>query len=280
MGVLVMRGLLLASLLAVACRPPADRPSAPPSAHRIVSLAPSTTELLFALGAGDRVVGRTSWCRYPPEALRVPDVGDGLNPNIEAIVARRPDLVVLYRSQLNEASATQLRRLGIPAILLAQDRLEDVARDARLLGPLTERARAGDSIATAIEGLLERAPPAAIARIAFVVWDNPPMVIGAGSYLDQLATLAGATNVFHDLSSASATVSLETIAARDPDAILILSDSTALPPYAARSEWRAIRAVRDRRFIMLPGDLFGRPSPTAPAAVAALRRALEHETHR
>jgi ABC-type Fe3+-hydroxamate transport system substrate-binding protein len=117
-------------------------------------------------------------------------------------------------------------------------------------------------------------------RVAFVVWDNPPMVIGAGSYLDQLATLAGATNVFHDLRSASATVSLETIAARDPDAIVILSDSTAPPAYAARPEWRAIRAVRERRFIMLPADLFGRPSPTAPTAVAALRRTLEAEVPR
>ncbi|HEY3279775.1 MAG TPA: helical backbone metal receptor [Gemmatimonadales bacterium] len=277
-----MRRLLLASLLAVSCRPAADRPASavPPPAQRIVSLAPSATELLFALGAGDHVVGRTTWCRYPPAALRVPDVGDGLNPNIEAVVARRPDLVVLYKSQLNESAAAQLHRLGIRSIVLAQDRLEDVARGARLLGPLVGQARAGDSIAAAIEGLLSAPPPPSHVRVAFVVWDNPPMVIGAGSYLDQLATLAGATNVFHDLRSASATVSLETIAARDPDAIVTLSDSTAPPPYASRPEWRAIRAVRERRFIMLPADLFGRPSPTAPTAVAALRRTLEAEVPR
>jgi ABC-type Fe3+-hydroxamate transport system substrate-binding protein len=279
-GVFAMRRLLLASLLAVACRPAADRPASATPAQRIVSLAPSATELLFALGAGDQVVGRTTWCRYPPEALRVPDVGDGLNPNIEAVVARRPDLVVLYRSELNEGAAAQLQRLGIRSIVLAQDRLEDVARAARLLGPLAGHARAGDSIAAAIERLLNTPPPTPRVRIAFVVWDNPPMVIGAGSYLDQLATLAGAANVFHDLRSASATVSLETIAARDPDAIVILSDSTAPPPYASRPEWRAIRAVRERRFVMLPAGLFGRPSPTAPAAVAALRRSLESEVPR
>jgi ABC-type Fe3+-hydroxamate transport system substrate-binding protein len=275
-----MRGLLLA-LLAVGCRP-ADRPATPPPARRIVSLAPSSTELLFALGAGDQVVGRTTWCRYPPAALRVPEVGDGLTPNIEAIAARRPDLVVLYRSQLNETAATQLARLGIPAVTLAQDRLEDVARAARQLGRLTGREAAGDSIGAAMEALLRTAPPAAIARVAFVVWDNPPMVIGGGSYLDQIATLAGGVNVFHDLGAASATVSIETIAARNPDVILDLSDSAgaAMPDYAARREWRAVRAVRERRFIMLPADLFGRPSPTAPAAVAALRRALETEVRR
>ena len=270
-----MRRLLLASLFAVACRPTADRPSAQPPVHRIVSLAPSSTELLFALGAGSQVVGRTTWCRYPPAALQVPDVGDGLNPNIEAIAARQPDLVVLYRSPMNETAAAQLRRLGIASVTLPQDRLEDIASAARELGRRTGREAAGDSIASAIEALLGKAPPAAIARLAFVVWDNPPMVIGAGSYLDQLATLAAGSNVFHDLGAASATVSIETIAARNPDVILVLSDSTALPPYSRRPEWRAIRAVREGRFIMLPADLFGRPSPTAPTAVAVLRRALE-----
>jgi ABC-type Fe3+-hydroxamate transport system substrate-binding protein len=275
-----MRRLLLALLFAVSCRPTADRPSALPPAHRIVSLAPSSTELLFALGAGDQVVGRTTWCRYPPAALDVPDVGDGLNPNIEAIAARRPDLVVLYRSPMNETAAAQLRRLGIASVTLPQDRLEDIASAARELGRRTRREAAGDSIAGAIEALLGKAPPAAIAQLAFVVWDNPPMVIGAGSYLDQLATLAGGSNVFHDLGAASATVSIETIAARNPDVILVLSDSTALPSYSRRPEWRAIRAVREGRFIMLPADLFGRPSPTAPAAVAVLRRALERTARR
>ena len=274
-----MRGLLLASLLAVGCRP-ADRAATLPAARRIVSLAPSSTELLFALGAGDQVVGRTSWCRYPRAALRVPDVGDGLNPNLEAIAARRPDLVVLYRSPLNEAAAAQLARLGIPAVILAQDRLEDVARAARVLGRLTGREVAGDSIAAAMEALLRAPPPPAIARVVFVVWDNPPMVIGGGSYLDQLATLAGGANVFHDLGAASATVSIETIVARDPDVIVVLSDSTAPPAYGRRPEWRAVRAVREGRFLMLAGDLFGRPSPTAPAAVAALRHALQSELRR
>ena len=275
-----MRRLFLALLLAVACRPTADRPSPPATANRIVSLAPSSTELLFAIGAGEQVVGRTTWCRYPAAALRVPAVGDGLNPNVEAIAARQPDLVVLYRSQMNETAAQQLARLGIPTVTLAQDRLEDIAQAARELGRRTGHSAAGDSIGDAMDALLQRPVPAPIARVAFVVWDNPPMVIGGGSYLDQLATLAGANNVFHDLGAASATVSIETIVARDPDVILVLSDSTAPPAYSARREWRAVRAVRQGRFIMLPADLFGRPSPTAPAAVAVLRQSLEAEAHK
>src|SRR4029077_10476589 len=93
--------------------------AAPP--RRVVSLSPSFTEILFALGAGDRVVGRTTWCDYPAAALSVPSVGDGLNPNVEAVAAQHPDLVVLYRSALDATAAAQLTRLGIPAALLRQD---------------------------------------------------------------------------------------------------------------------------------------------------------------
>ena len=250
-------------------------------ARRIVSLAPSSTELLFAIGAGDRVVGRTTWCRYPAAALSVPVVGDGLNPNIEAIATQHPDLVVLYASALNETAARQLERIAIPAVILRQDLLEHVARDARLLGRLTAHESGGDSVARAVLEALEAPPPwptsASRRRVAFVVWDNPPMVIGAGSFLDQLAELAGVHNAFHDLTSASATVSLETIAARDPDVVITIADSedARLPAFASAREWQVVRAVRERRVLTLPGALFGRPSPRAAAAVAELRRRLQ-----
>lgn len=245
-------------------------------ATRIVSLAPSITELLFALDAGAALVGRTTWCRYPPAAAAVPDVGDGLNPNVEAVAARRPDLVLLYHSPLNETAAAQLERLGIPAVVLRQDRLGDVARHARLLGVLTGHRRAGDSIAAALDELRASPAPAPTRRLVFVVWDNPPTIIGAGSYLDELLRLAGGTNVFHDVPAASAVVSLETIAARNPDAIAVLADTAAAaaPTWSRRPEWRVVPAVREGRFVVLPAELFGRPSPRAPAAVAELRRRL------
>src|SRR2546428_290920 len=220
---------LVALAAALACRP-ADRASRPPRdagyivtddagrtvalaqpARRIASLSPAVTELLFALGVGDRVVGRTTWCDYPPLARLVPSVGDGLNPSLEAIAARRPDLVVLYRSPLNETAAAQLTRLGSAAVVLRQDRLEDVARAARLLGRLAGRPAAGDSLADSLSRLLAAPAPPSGRRLAFVVWDNPPIVIRAGSYLDQLATLAGAENGFSDIGAASAAVAPETI---------------------------------------------------------------------
>src|SRR3989442_576853 len=132
----------------------------PAPARRVVSLAPSSTELLFALGAGEQVVGRTTWCKYPPAALAVPVVGDGLNPNLEAVAARRPDLVVLYRSPLNETAAAQLARIALPAVLGKQDRLEEVAQAARLVRTPTGHAAAGDHGRPGVAGGASRAPAA------------------------------------------------------------------------------------------------------------------------
>src|SRR2546421_10573707 len=103
-------------------------------ARRIVSRLPSFTEILFAIGAGDRLVGRTTGCDYPPEVLAVPSVGDGMPPSVEAVAARRPDLVVLYRAGPNLTAAEQLERLGIPTVLLDLNLLQQ-------LGPAARRPR-------------------------------------------------------------------------------------------------------------------------------------------
>src|SRR5882762_1977885 len=244
-------------------------------AQRVVSLLPSFTELLFAIGAGDRLVGRTAWCDYPPEALRVPSVGDGMPPNVEAVAARHPDLVVLYRSGPNITAAEQLERLGIKTVLLDLNRLEDLGPAARRLGVLTSRVASADSLAGAKDSLAFQPPAPGSQSLVFIVWDNPAIVIGAGSYLDRLAALSGARNVFHDIGSPSAQVSIETIAARDPDFVAVLSDSAVPPRYARRPEWRVVRAVRTARFLFLPGQLFGRPGPRAAEAIRELRRRLE-----
>ena len=270
-----MRRLLFAVLILAACRP--DGRTAGRQAQRIVSLLPSFTELLFAIGAGDRVVGRTTWCDYPPAALSIPSVGDGMPPNIEAVAARKPDLVVLYNSGPNVTAAQQLERIGIRTVLLALNRLEDLGPAARTLGRLTGLEKRADSLAMAMDSLLHQPPPTSSTStsLAFVVWDNPPIIIGRGSYLDQLAALAGARNVFADVTAPSAQVSLEMIAARNPEWIAVLSDSAAPPSFARRREWRAVRAVREERFLLLPGSLFGRPGPRSGQAVRELRALLE-----
>ena len=198
-------------------------------------------------------------------------------PNVEAVAARKPDLVVLYNSGPNVTAAKQLERIGIRTVLLDMNRLEDLGPATRRLGRLTGLEQRAESLALAMDSLTSPAVdrPRPSSTVAFVVWDNPPIVIGRGSYLDQLATQAGARNVFDDVAAPSAQVSLETIVARDPQWIAVLSDSGTPPAFAKRREWRAVRAVRDGHFLLLPGSLFGRPGPRSGDAIQQLRMRLE-----
>ena len=247
--------------------------------HRIVSLVPATTELLFAIGAGSSVVGRTAWCDYPAAARLVPSMGDGISPNLEAIVAARPDLVVLYQSAQNAEAARRLRALGIPALRLRTDRLADVPRLARLVGRLTAHERVADSVVVAFErGMVAATVPAAGHRptIFLLVWDQPPATVGRGSFLTELMRRAGGVNLFDDLAPSSAPVSIEAVAARDPDVILLLGDAS--PAFASRPEWQSVRAVRTGRFIQARGSEFSWPSPRAPDAIRTLGEQLTRAT--
>lgn len=239
-------------------------------ARRVASLAPSTTELLFAIGAGPLVVGRTTWCDWPPAAAAVTNLGDGLSPNIEAILAVRPDLVALYRSPRNAAAAERLRGLGVPTIQLRTDTFDDFARNTDLLGRALGVADSAHAVTARLQSALvqlDRRQDNQGPRVLILAWDQPPLAIGRGSFQHELVELAGGRNIFADLEAPSAPVSLEAIAARNPDVILI---SSASATFASRPEWQVVGAVRDRRFIVVQGSEFSRPSPRAPDAIRRL----------
>jgi iron complex transport system substrate-binding protein len=248
---------------------------------RVVSLIPATTELVFALGAGDRLVGRTTWCDYPAEAAAVPDLGNGIDPNIEAVIAARPDLVLLYKSGANRAAAERFRSLGVATLELATDRMEDLDRITRLLGAALGRREEAESLVVRTARDLAAASrppdrptarPTARPSVFILVWDRPPMTLGRGSFLSEIVEHAGGRNVFDDLPSSSAPVSIEAVVARNPDYILVSSEGD--PAIASRPEWRSVRAVRERRFLRVKGSEFNRPSPRIGSAVRQLARAL------
>jgi iron complex transport system substrate-binding protein len=246
---------------------------------RVVSLAPATTELVFAIGAGDRLVGRTHWCDYPAEALAVTDVGDGLQPNLESVLGTAPDLVLLYRSATNADAAKRIRSAGVAALQLTVNRLSDVPRVARLLGPALGHAATADSLATAFLASIEQARQSPSPQagkptsVLLLAWDAPPIAIGGTSFQSEILTLAGGRNLFADLDRPSAEVSLESILARNPDAVLITGGR---PPEAFdRPEWQLVPAIRERRFIRFSHPAFDRPSPRAPEVIRALRARLD-----
>jgi ABC-type Fe3+-hydroxamate transport system substrate-binding protein len=164
--------------------------------------------------------------------------------------------------------------LAIPVVELAIDRFEDFERDARLLAAALGVAARGDSLVAAVRADLEAAtvtPPRPIA-VLIVAWADPPMTIGGGSYLDEVLRRAGARNIFGDSDRPSFVVSLEAVVARDPERVLIVGADE--PDFASRAEWRAVLAIRERRFVRVDGSMFNRPSPRIGAAVRVLAAAL------
>lgn len=268
-------------------RPAGDGRAAPPlrgtPPRRIVSVNPTATELLFALGLGARVVGRSAACDYPPDARRIPSVGGGLPPNLEAVLARRPDLVVLYAGVETAAAARRLRELGVPVLPLRTDRLEDLALASRRLGEAAGIPRSGDSLARALERALARAralePPAAPRpSVLILAWAEPPVAIGRGSYLHELIELAGGRNALAESDRAAAPVAFEAIVARDPDLVAAVGEepTTAL----ARPEWRRVRAVREGRLLRLTEPGLARPSPRSLILIPWLRERLARAARR
>jgi iron complex transport system substrate-binding protein len=246
-------------------------------ATRVVSLIPATTELLFAIGADSLVVGRTSYCDYPPAARAVPDLGDGIKPSIEAILARHPDLVLLYNSGQNAAAAGRLRELGISPLMLNTDRLSDVDRVARLLGRATGHQYSADSAAAVFDTALAAAtrfrPSGTRPKVLLLVWEQPPMTVGRGSFLHELIERAGGHNLFADVTASSGVVSIEAVAARNPDLIFTTTEGPAA--FATRPEWQVVPAIRRHRFLRVSGSEFNRPSPRAPEAIRRLSALMD-----
>jgi iron complex transport system substrate-binding protein len=286
-GPIVVRRLVLTIVLALlACGRPAsgargtvvvvddagDSVAVRAPATRVVSLIPAATELLFAIGAGASVVGRTEWCDYPPEARPVTNLGPGINPNLEAVLSVSPDLVVLYNSAQHAAVAARLRELGIPAVRINTDALADVGRVGRLLGRLTGHVRGADSMSAVFDTALAGASAAGAReprpRVLILVWQQPPMTLGRGSFLSELVERAGGENAFGDIASSSAPVSIEAVSARDPD--LILTAAVGPASIVERPEWQVVRAVRDRRLLRISGTEYDRPGPRSPGAIRAL----------
>ncbi len=243
---------------------------------RIVSLNPSTTEILFAIGAGSRLVGRTHWDSWPDSAKLVPDLGDGLRPNIEAVLQAHPDLVILYASNDNRAAADRLRTAGIQSAALRVDSIAQFRRTTLLLGRLVGEPARAKNVVDSVQRTLDsvRAANAGLPRtsVFFHAWDNPLITIGRNSFLNELVVIGGGRNVYDDIAEASPVVTLEDVVKRNPDALLV-------GPFVAKSilasaQWQAVPAVRAKHVFVYDTNLVGRPSVTLGMAAVNIARLL------
>ncbi|HEU4564579.1 MAG TPA: helical backbone metal receptor [Gemmatimonadaceae bacterium] len=250
------------------------RAPAPGETQRIVSLNPATTELLFAIGAGEALVGRSHWDEWPDSARLVPDLGPALRPNVEAVLARRPTLVVLYASGENRGAAEQLRAAGVQTLALTTDEIAQFRRAARILGAVTGREARAAAVVDSVDRTLARVRAATAALrppTVFVhVWDDPVITVGAGSFMTELVAIAGGRNVYADVAAPSAQVALEDVVRRDPE--LMLAGPVGAARLRSDPAWRAVPAVRAGRIVVADTTLIARPSVRLGEAAVSLAR--------
>lgn len=247
---------------------------APP--RRIVSLNPATTELFFALGAGNRLVGRTHFDIYPLAAQAVQDLGSAIPPNVESVLGVRPDLVTLYASNANRDAATRLHAAGVATLTLRIDHISDFRRAVEILGRLLGDTARATVLADSVGRTLERVRTAMQAKprvTAFwKAWDSPVIAIGGGSFLSELVDMAGGRNIYGDDPRPAFDVTIEDVVRRDPDVVFAGPESGAR--MRAAPAWRALRAVREGRILIVDTMLVGRPGVRLGEAAVSLARLL------
>ncbi|HHW41355.1 MAG TPA: cobalamin-binding protein [Syntrophomonadaceae bacterium] len=251
---------------------------------RIVSLTPSNTEILFALGLGDRVVGVTTYCDYPPEAKKKPKIGD-LQANVEKIVSLKPDLVVA-KWTMNKDAVASLRKLNVPVLCVEPESIEGVYRAIRLIAKATGTSEAGEKIVAGMKARLEQVkqkvsaiPPSKRLRVFIEVGDDPLYTAGSRTFIDELVNLAGGVNIAADIKGYQM-YSIESVVEKNPDVILA-PDSYYIDVekiIQKRPGWSSIKAVQNGRIInKLDPNLINRPGPRSAQAVEAIARALYPE---
>jgi iron complex transport system substrate-binding protein len=250
------------------------RIGAPPT--RIVSLNPATTEILFTLGAGSKVIGRTEYDLWPDSARLVPAMGGGISVNVEAVLGTHPDLVLLYASQDNRSAAERLRAAGINTVSLKVDHISDFRRTTQLLGAIlhdSTRARVViDSVQHTLDSVRVATRNAPKPTVFWHIWDAPLITIGSGSFMSELVDIAGAKNVYADIIGPSGPINLEDVARRDPD--FILAGPIGAQKIESDPRWRIVRAAREGKVLIVDTVLVARPAVRLGEAAVSLARLL------
>ena len=253
--------------------------------HRIVSVAPSITEILFALGAGDQVVGVTTYCNYPEAAKAKPKIGGYTTPSLETILGLRPDQVIMMKNRPDVAQ--KLRQAGIDVTELQPENLAGIYESIRTIAEKIGVPARGRSLIQSIEGQLH-----AIAtekgdgpkpKVLFIVGRTPGAVsdliaVGRGSYISELIALAGADNVFADTGVPYPKVNMEDVIRRNPDVIIDMGHNemvTEKQKQSVKQLWNNysfLRAVQRHAVFPISADYFVTPGPRVGLAVREIRK--------
>lgn len=270
----------LTLVLLVSCGGRAPTGSQGPPPTRIIALAPSAVEILFALGLGDRVVGVGDHVSWPPEAENRTKVGGLFDVRLEVVTSLRPDLAVLLPSE--ETLQDQLERLGVETLEIRSDSLEDFSDAVRAIAGRCDARQRGEELLAGWWSELDRRTRDSSPSVVLTLGRDPGrlasiLVAGPGTYLDELIALAGATNAFGDAGANYPEVGLEEMIRRDPDVIVELRTSPA-DPARLLADWRTvphIGAVDAGCIEMIAGEHVLIPGPRLPLLYHDLTEILD-----
>jgi iron complex transport system substrate-binding protein len=235
-------------------------------AQRIISLAPHMTELLFAAGAGEHVVGTVEYSNFPAAALRIARIGDSAQLDLERIVALEPDLIVVWQNGNAQRQLDKLLRLGIPVFYNAPRRLSDIARAIEQLGRLAGTETIALPTARAFVAreaeLRQRYAGRSLVTVFYQIWDKPLMTVNGDHLISDVIRLCGGQNVFAGLKLLTPEISTEAVLAADPEAIGGVTAEAGqagnLDPW---KKWPHLKAVAQDNLFVIPADLITRNTP-------------------
>jgi cobalamin transport system substrate-binding protein len=247
---------------------------------RIVSLAPSITEMLFAMEAGDQIVGVTDFCDYPPDALKKPKVGYS-NPNLESLVALQPDLVVAPNHFLKPDVIVKLEQLKIPVFILTDKNVDDIFVHIQTLGRIVGRSPKADAVAMELRqrvaAIKQRIQGMAPVRMLYVLNSQPLITVGPGSFIDQLIGMAGGMNVAAKSTTPYPRLSMETVLQEDPEVLVFpvgKAEGISESEQQAWLQWSTMTAVKRGRLHQISADWLNRPGPRIAKGLESLAEIL------
>jgi len=250
--------------------------------RRIVSLAPSLTETVFALGFGDRLVGVTNHCDYPAEAKNLPKVGDFMSPSLEVIAAQRPDLVIGVVGAIDPAKAREMERLGLNVALLSLSTVSEILSSFKRIAALLGDAEAGERLVRKLtlqfDKVTNRVAHTPRRSTLMVVGLRPLVAVGGKNFLDELMTLAGGANIARNAPQPWLNLPDEYVVAKAPQIIIeagMGSDTAA--PARHWSDLKSIPAVKERRVYTYNSDKILRPGPRIGDGLEELARLIHPE---
>ncbi len=247
--------------------------------ERIVSLFPSNTEILFALGLGDKVVGVTEWCNYPEEALEKEKVGDAFDVNLEKIISLEPDLVLGGAGEVMEEAVNFLNENNIEAAIVKSASVAETMDAILYIGEITGTLEEAKAIVKEMESSISKFKEKTDAiseeeKLTVFVLIDPEYLftVGSNEYLNELVELAGGINIAAEFDSGYFMISEEKVVEKDPD--IILSTFPVLEAIQARDAWKDLRAVKEENVVVVDGDIVSRQSPRLTQGLEELYNAF------